>query len=184
MEKTRKTPLTAAARKDLRLTLVGKARREAWIPLIDTEDALARAVLAENFGSDWAAKFAAVPAGWLHNTNHIHIEMPYWMTLCLKEPRPLPALCNNRLPVSEGLLDKVQAHQAAVSKHHADLEELDRKLTVTLGSIRSVEALKESWPEAYDLLDEKWKAGAYPCPAFPLEATLALYTMLTQRGAV
>jgi hypothetical protein len=180
MERVHKTPLTAAARKDLRLTLVGKARREAMIPIIDTEDALARAVLAENFGSDWQERFAAVPAGWLHNASHIYVELPYWLTLRLKEPMPLPALCNSKLPVSEGLIDKVQAHQAVLSKNHADLEELDRKLTATLASIRSVEALKTSWPEAYDLLDEKWKAGAYPCPAFPLEATLALYTMLTQ----
>jgi hypothetical protein len=180
MEKTRKTPLTGAARKDLRLTLVGKARREAWTPIMDTEDALARAVLAENFGSDWQERFAAVPDGWLPTIGHIYVELPYWLTLRLKEPTRLPSLVHGKLPVSESLLDKIQSHTAVIQKHHADLEELDRKLTVTLASIRTVEALKTSWPEAYDLLDEKWKAGLYPCPAFPLEATLALYTMLTQ----
>jgi hypothetical protein len=180
MEKTRKTPLTPSARKDLRLTLVGKARREAWVPIIEAEDALARAVLAENFGSNWAAKFAAVPAGWLHTNSYIHAKVPHWTTLRFLEPLPLPASTNSEMAISNPLADRIVAHTAVIQKHHADLEELDRKLTATLGSIRSVEVLKESWPEAYELLVEKWKAGAYPCPAFPLEATLALYTMLTQ----
>jgi hypothetical protein len=147
---------------------------------MNQEDALARAVLAENFGPDWQEKFAAVPEGWLHTQCHLYTQLPHWVTLRFLEPLPLPATVMHKVAVSDALADRITAHTAVLQKHHADLEELDRKLTATLGSIRSVEALKTSWPEAYDLLDEKWKGGTYPCPAFPLEATLALYTMLTQ----
>jgi hypothetical protein len=179
----KKAPLTAKARQWLVDALYNKARIAAYEKRCLSEEALAHDVLAHCFGKDWEVKFAAVPEGWLPTSNSISIKnnARVWRLLLGLQPLPHSVSRWNGYEVKDLpiiLTARLMAQDVALARDATALDQLHRELTSSLASIRTLEALKEGWPEAYDMLPDEHKAGNRPVPAATLEETLRLYGLL------
>lgn len=185
----RKAPLTAKARQWLVNELHNKARLAIYHTDCEREDVLARDVLAHLYGDSWQDRFAAVPKGWLPMSDRVNIRLgdryngESWC-LSLSDKVPLPAvLCQWEGLDADGALDdallaRLHAHTNTRVAEQDNLRKFHEELRTSLAAVRTLETLRASWPDAYDLLPEQFKGSTYPLPAGTIEETLRLYGLL------
>jgi hypothetical protein len=172
--------LTKEMRLRIERTILNKAATKRQEIMKEESDKLAREVVAARCGADVWKKVARIPKGWLSSPNNVSVYAPGvgHCYLYFKERTPTPRLgvdyqMDNglqRADIPPDLLDKVIDFHNRERGMQAELRVLEAQVRGTLGSIATLEKLKETWPEAYKALPaEQLSAPPNMLPAVRVE---------------
>jgi Nucleotide modification associated domain 5 len=169
-----KTALTKMARDHVTAGLTRKAKEAFLAWERPAAKALAEAVVADIVREEFMTIYRSLPKGWLPERCQITIRLDSgYARLYWEDPIPVPdsvSYACNAGELSKPLQEKLEAFETERRQRQEQLNKLTDTLKTALGSVRSVDALKEQWPEAYEFLPPESRLGM---PAGSLTVPLA-----------
>lgn len=178
--------LTNALRNKLAAALTTQAQNAIYDKRRALGKVIAEAALVAKYGEDWEKKFNKIPEGWLPKMSNLYVvsdSLHVCVSLGRLVPMPnmlahAPLLLNDNKLLQEYLeLESYKSDNFSPSMYRSGGRALyasrfQKSMEDALSAINTEEELKETWPEAFELL-QGFKAKMPEPPTTPLAIPIA-----------
>ncbi len=167
------TALTKHHRETIQRELLLAARSKRKEAIDKKQNELIHKALLMHFGKDFFERVEAMPEGWLPKISDVAISLlGVRQHHSLPEAIPLPAFLDARrykreadLSIPTKLVGAFQECIDARDQMRRDEHDLYSRIRSALAPYRTLEKLKEGWPEAYNAIPKEQLGGQSQLPA-------------------